>query len=265
MAGPFPGMDPYLEFQSAWPDFHNRLVAGICNELGSRLPLSYVARVVERIEVVFPDPVAPSSFRPDVLLARPPGLAERQAESQGVLATVAIEPRVMEVVDRDPEEMRLTCVEVRSLPELDLVTAIEVLSPVNKGHPGRPAYLNKRESLHSARVNLVEIDLLLGGAPLPMKELIPSGGYYAVVARGSRLPRAEVYWWGVRDRLPSLPIPLREPDGDVWIDLGELVGRVYELGRYDRTLKRDQPLPESALLTPDDRAWAVAAGAASAR
>ena len=27
MAGPFPGMDPYLEFQAAWPDFHNRLTA----------------------------------------------------------------------------------------------------------------------------------------------------------------------------------------------------------------------------------------------
>ena len=33
MAGPFPGMDPYLEFQAAWPDFHNGLIAEIRNEL----------------------------------------------------------------------------------------------------------------------------------------------------------------------------------------------------------------------------------------
>jgi Protein of unknown function (DUF4058) len=51
MAGSFPGMDPYLEFQVPWPDFHNRLIAQICNELGARLPASYVARVDERIEV----------------------------------------------------------------------------------------------------------------------------------------------------------------------------------------------------------------------
>jgi hypothetical protein len=29
MAGPFPGMDPYLEQQAAWPDFDNRLIAEI--------------------------------------------------------------------------------------------------------------------------------------------------------------------------------------------------------------------------------------------
>ncbi len=51
MAGPFPGMDPFLEFQASWPDFHNGLIAEIRNELGARLPESYVARVDERIEI----------------------------------------------------------------------------------------------------------------------------------------------------------------------------------------------------------------------
>jgi hypothetical protein len=31
-------MDPYLEMQAAWPDFHNGLIAEIRNELGARLP-----------------------------------------------------------------------------------------------------------------------------------------------------------------------------------------------------------------------------------
>ena len=51
MAGPFPGMDPYLELQESWPDFHNRLISEICNELGGSLPGSYVAGVDERIYV----------------------------------------------------------------------------------------------------------------------------------------------------------------------------------------------------------------------
>ena len=29
MARRFPGMDPYLELQAAWPDFHNGLIAEI--------------------------------------------------------------------------------------------------------------------------------------------------------------------------------------------------------------------------------------------
>ena len=33
MAGVFPGMDPYLEFRSPWPDFHNGLIAEIRNDL----------------------------------------------------------------------------------------------------------------------------------------------------------------------------------------------------------------------------------------
>jgi hypothetical protein len=161
----------------------------------------------------------------------------------------------MEILDRDPEELRITWVEIRALPEMDLVTAIEVLSPINKSRQGRQAYLEKREELHASRVNLVEIDFLLGGAPLPMKQRIEPGAYYAIVARGARLPVAELYRWSVRDPLPHLPIPLREPDPDVSIDLAALVTRVYDLGRYMRTIRHAAPLPEAAALEPEERAW----------
>ena len=89
---------------------------------------------------------------------------------------------------------------------------------------------------------------------MPMNPRIEAGGYYAVVARGTKLPTAEVYRWTVRDPLPPIPIPLRAPDADVRIDLAPLVSRVYTLGRYARTLRRDQPLPDNASLSPDDRA-----------
>ncbi len=183
MAGPFPGMDPYVEIQAAWPDFHNRLIAEICNELGARLSDSYVARVDERIEVATWALEPPRSFRPDVLVGR----FEKSAASSGVALATApaatLEPKLVEILDRDPEEVRITWVEIRALPDLELVTAIEVLSPINKFGHGRQVYLEKRDKLHGSRVNLVEIDLLLGGAPLPMKEPIEPGAYYAIVAR----------------------------------------------------------------------------------
>lgn len=254
MAGPFPGMDPYLEFQASWLDFHNRLIAEISNELGAGLPDSYVARVDERIEVVDSGPDPPDSYRPDVLVGRFDEGSARPGSSATAPAAM-LEPMRVEILDRDPDELRVTWVEIRALPELELVTVVEVLSPSNKSWQGRRAYLDKREELHASRVNLVEIDLLLGGAPLPMKQRIESGAYYAIVARGVRLPAAEVYRWTVRDPLPRLPIPLREPDPDVVIDLASLTTRVYNLGRYPRTLRRDLPLPEAALLKPEDRAW----------
>ncbi len=255
MAGPFPGMDPYVEMQAAWPDFQNRLIAEICNELGARLTDSYVARVDERVEVATWAPEPPRYIRPDVLVGR----FEKRAVSSGVTLATApattLEPKLVEILDRDLEEVRVTWVEIRALPDLELVTAIEVLSPINKWGHGRQIYLEKRDKLHASRVNLVEIDLLLGGAPLPMKERIEPGAYYAIVARGERLPLAELYRWSVRDPLPRLPIPLREPDADILIDLAVLVDRIYDLGRYVRTLRHGAALPETTTLTPEDRAW----------
>lgn len=255
MAGPFPGMDPFLEWQAAWPDFHNGLIAEIRNSLGARLPDSYVARVDERIEIASWAPEPPSSFRPDVLVGRIEQRAVSPAVTSSSAPAATLEPRLVEILDRDVEELRITWVEIRALPELELVTTIKVLSPINKSGQGRRAYLDKRDKLHDSRVNLVEIDLLLGGAPLPMKERIEPGAYYAIVARGMSLPLAEVYCWTVRDPLPGLPIPLREPDADVVIDLAALVNRVYDLGRYARTLRHDTPLPETSSLASEDREW----------
>jgi hypothetical protein len=253
-------MDPYVELQAAWPDFHNGLIAEIRNDLGTRLPDSYIVRIDARIEVATRAIEPPGSFRPDVLVGR----FESTAASAGVTSTTAnaatLEPKLVEILDRDPEEVRITWLEIRALPELELVTAIEVLSPINKSGQGRHAYLEKRDKLHAARVNLVEIDLLLGGAPLPMKERIDPGAFYAIVARGKRLPVAEVYRWTVRDALPRVPIPLREPDADILIDLAVLVNRVYDLGRYARTLRHEAPLAETTSLTPEDRAWVEAQG-----
>ena len=255
MAGPFPGMDPFVEWQRSWPDFHNRLISEICNDLGARLPDSYVASVDERIEVTTSEFEPRRAFRPDSLVSRFPERAASPDVTSGGMPTTTLEPTLMEILDRDPDELRMTWVEIRSLPDLELVTAVEILSPINKSWQGRQAYLEKRDKLHTSRVNLVEIDLLLGGAPLPMKERLNPGAYYAIVAHGPRLPIAEVYRWTVRDHLPRLPIPLRDPDPNIIIDLSSLVTRVYDLGRYARTIRYNLPLPETTSLTPEDCAW----------
>jgi hypothetical protein len=66
----------------------------------------------------------------------------------GSAPAATLEPKLVEILDRDPEELRSTWVEIRALPEMELVTAIEVLSPFNKSGPGRQVYLDKRDELH---------------------------------------------------------------------------------------------------------------------
>jgi hypothetical protein len=48
----------------------------------------------------------------------------------------------------------------------------------------------------------------------------------------------------------------------VLIDLEDLVKRVYDLGRYSRTLRRGQPLPQPLgdLLGPEEREWIESVG-----
>ena len=135
MAGPFPGMDPYLELQGPWPDFHNRLIAEIWNEIGARLPGSYVGALTS--ESRSRPRRGPAELVPSGCLGRP--LRDEGSEHGVASATsrsATIEPKLVEILDRDPEEIRITWVEIRSLPELELVTAIEVLSPINKSGKG---------------------------------------------------------------------------------------------------------------------------------
>jgi hypothetical protein len=41
--------------------------------------------------------------------------------------------------------------------------------------------------------------------------------------------------------LPAIPIPLRAPDPDVWLDLGAVFAMTYERGRYARSVDYDGP------------------------
>jgi Protein of unknown function (DUF4058) len=259
MPGPFPGMDPYIEFQQSWQDFHNRLIAELCNALGMQLPDDYVARVDERIELVDFDGPQGTAFKPDILLARDEGGRRPPRRSSGGPAVATLDPVYFEIVEHDPEEVRHTWLEIRRLPDRELVTVIEVLSPWYKAGRGRAGYLARRRDLHARKIHLVEIDLLLAGRPLPMRRQLRGKHYLAIVARGPALPTAEVYAWSIQDRLPRIPIPLRAPDPDVPIELQPLVDRVYDLGRYGRTLRHDQRLPEGVPLHPDDRSWAEGA------
>lgn len=255
MPRPFPGMDPYIEYQGNWQDFQNRLNAELCNALGARMPDDYVARVDERIEVVGFDGPEGRSFLPEVLVAS----REDGRSTGGGTAVATIEPTFVEVLGLRHEEVRHTWVEIRRLPDLELVTVIEVLSPFLKIGKRRLEYLEDRNPFRTRKIHLVEIDLLLGGLRVPTRPPLRAGHYFAVVARGPNLPTAEVYAWTLRDRVPPIPIPLRAPDPDVLIDVQELVDRIYDLGRYGRTLRHDLPLPEGVPLHPEDRAWAEGA------
>ncbi|MEX2174651.1 MAG: DUF4058 family protein [Pirellulaceae bacterium] len=56
MKSPFPGMDPFIEAQHLWGDFHDDLIIEIKRQVHRLLPPGYVARVSDRTFIEQDDP-----------------------------------------------------------------------------------------------------------------------------------------------------------------------------------------------------------------
>ena len=236
MASIFPGMDPFLEDPAFWEDFRRRFITEIADYLLPRLPSGYDARMDQRIRLIEATGDRHGTRLPDVAVNR---TDEEPREARPASALATLEPITLPMLELDEE--RDVWVEIVRLPERRLVTAIEVFSPTNKEGDGAIEYHNKRMSLYSRRVNLVEIDLLRGGQRLTFARPLPPGDYYSFVTR-QRRKAAEVYAWSLRDALPKISVPLQGTNPDVRLDLAEVFNQAYSRGQYSRHLRYDRPL-----------------------
>jgi hypothetical protein len=248
MTSPFPGVDPYLESQAYWPDFHARLITYWAEALSDILPDHYEARIDERLSLVELPAERVKRIEPDLAITS-------RGSSPGVLAAPAgvgiIEPVTIPLLIE--EETRETFIEIRRRPERTLVAVLELLSPANKEEPGRRSYLDKRNALLRQPVHLVELDLLLGGRRLPLSADYPAGNYFALILHADRRPDCDVYAWTIEQRLPIIPIPLQDPDPDVWIDLAAVFALTFQRGRYERSI--DYTATPALSLSPAEREW----------
>ena len=94
----------------------------------------------------------------------------------------------------------------------------------------------------NGRTNLVELDLLRGGARLPTLETLPEGDYYAFVGRVKRRLHADVYAWPLAHRLPTIPIPLSPGDREASLDLQAVFDGVFDRAGYDYSLDYRRPI-----------------------
>jgi hypothetical protein len=254
MPSPFPGVDPYLESQGFWPDFHATFINYWREALAESLPDAYEVRIDERVNLVEVRP-RPHSRRiePDVAVTR------REGEGGGVAVLAA--PATATTIEAVAvpllieEEESETYIQILHRPERSLVAVLELLSPANKEEPGLSIYRTKRNAVLRHAVHLVEVDLLRGGQRPPLAEPYPPGDYCALIARAEARPITNVYSWSIRQRLPAVPIPLLPPDPAVWVDLAAVFTLTYDRGRYARSI--DWTIPPTAV-GAGDREWAVA-------
>lgn len=248
MPTPFPGMDPYLEQPAIWPDVHNRLITAIADDLAPRLRPRYFVSIEERTYTVAPDDLIFAGRADVAVVEHLKGIAEEPAAFAHDGA-VAVEVPLL-------DEVRETFLEIRSPDHEQVITVLEILSPANKRGGGRAQYLEKRLRIFGTRTNLVEIDLLRAGEPMPVIGWGGQSDYRILVSRGSRRPRAELLPFGVRRPIPAFDLPLLRGDSEPRLDVGAILHALYDRAGYDLRLNyraaADPPLADS------DAAWADA-------
>ncbi len=259
---PFPGMDPYLESHNLWPDVHNRLVSIFAEQLAPQLAPKYVAELQTQLIIGQPRQTSEAAL-PNISITRTysPKLDAESVdlksddEEEGDLA-VAVKPSkkiVLKVPSLAPVE--LNSIYVRRIEGEELITVIELLSPVNKRQgKERHKYLMKRLSFFDSAVHVVELDLLREGPRMPFEGTVPECDYLFMVSRSYQRPECEVWPLSIRDPLPILPIPVLPSDRDVQLDVGQALRVAYERARYD--LRVDYSVPPVPRLKPSEAEWA---------
>ncbi len=149
--------------------------------------------------------------------------------------------------------------EVWEIATGQVVTIIEVLSPVNKrSGQGRIDYENKRAMVFSSSSNMVEIDLLRQGKPMSEQESEPRSHYQILVSRvlvsaQEKRPQADLYAFNVQDTIPVFPLPLRSDDRSPLVDLKSMLDGIYDRSGYGFVIDYSQaPTPT---LPEFDLAW----------
>ena len=228
MPSPFPGMNPYLESPDRWPTVHNRLIVGLADLLTPRLLPKYQVDIDKRVyEVSGLNTVLIG--RPDVTVQQP-----RTADQESTTATsIEVRKTPLQVTLPMTEEVRESYLEVKDAETQNVVTAIEILSPTNKRGDGRQKYLEKRAKVLNTQTNLVEIDLLTQGDPLPLAQNTVSSHYRILVSRSTIRPLADLYAFNLSEPIPTFPLPLKGDDTEPEIDLQTLIEGVYERSGYD--------------------------------
>ena len=249
MPSPFPGMNPYLEQEAVWHDFHERFLPAAATSLVPQFRPKYIVLIDENIYLHdLPAVERRPLGRPDLSVTRGESIANTmRAGALGVLEA----PAHVLLPEEDVES--LSYLKILDRVSGELITVVELLSPMNK-RPGdhRSQYLSKRSIVRQGPAHLVEIDLLRGGRPLPAEDR-PDCIYSVLVSRADRRPRADFWPIGLRDPLPTIPVPLRPEDGDARLDLQALLDRIYDESGYEDFLYKHEPDPP---LAGDDAAWA---------
>jgi Protein of unknown function (DUF4058) len=74
--------------------------------------------------------------------------------------------------------------------------------------------------------------------------------YRILVSRSETRPKAALYAFNLRDRIPKFPLPLQPEDTEPLLDLQQLLQEIYDQGGYELRIDYNRP-PEPTLSEAD--------------
>jgi len=238
-------MNPYLEQDEIWRDFHNAFNTHLRDQIVQNLGNDYVVRLEQRLLLH-----ERSAEERRFIGITDVGVVEVERRNRaGLLATL---PAPVQLQLPAVEVEKHHFIEIRDKSNRRVITVIELLSRSNKKGADFEDYQTKRHQLLKSSCHFVEIDLLRAGKrPVPPE--LPKCDYYYFVSRSEDRPTIGVWPIGLRDPLPKLPIPLADPDPALWIDLKRVLDRTYDAAGYANYIYQGKPDPP---LNADDASWA---------
>jgi hypothetical protein len=223
-----------IEAARLWAYFHKDWLLSIRVMLRPQLPPHYFVFVESETLLVTPDAEEPSSaILPDLSVAR----AERPADDAGWRQLSGATAAVLEL-DEPCEVFCKYMLLIRRAPENQVVAALELLSPSNKGLGNRwdrEKHVRKRNAFLEAGVSLLEIDALTEGErvlPTSVKYLarFQRNAWSAFHHAGRRSWRG--WGWSEADPLPVISWTIEE-DLAVLVDLAEAMEHACDFNRWE--------------------------------
>jgi len=245
MKPPFPGMDPYLE-GDLWSEVHTELASKIKKMLIPLLGDKYIARIEKYIindtephhdiGIVYP-------MYPDVAV-----FEDKVSEAVAVYGNQKIPtPSNLKVRYHRPMKVKINVVEIRDVKDNKIITAIEILSPVNKRGLGLKQYLARKERLINNHIHFIEVDLIRRGTRTVTLTQLDGIDYLVALTRANTF-QTEVWTINLATALPTIPVPLIAPDEDVLIDLQTALDEVYEESAFHRSINYEDIPPPPVIL-----------------
>jgi hypothetical protein len=248
-------MDPYLEAPRHWKQVHTQLIVKIQEFLAPKLRPNYYIEIEESTHLTVIPPINGDDDKTRVGI--PDGIILGTSGHQPTSQASAVKPLTVAPLSVElpvPIEIKHRYLQVRRNTDNEVITLIELLSPVNKlDQRGREKYLTKRLKILSHWTSLVEIDLLRAGEPMPMYTN-QSSDYRLLIRQGWRESRADLYLFNIPDPIPDLPIPLQKGDDMPIIPLNQILHDLYQVIGYGYRIDYHQK-PPPPRVSPEMLAW----------